>query len=145
MSEIILKANFNDCKVENWGANTNEVNARTLKVEMCDELCSCAEQFVTFKLEDGTVYESKVIDGKADIPVIKEAQVVKIGIYATDIKGDKCNKRYSSQPVRVYVDNGSYHDNASDPPIPTPNTYNAFKNEILGALDEVSDMLGGGE
>ena len=59
MNRLILKADINQCEF-NGQINSGEVEARTLTVEMCDRLCSCAMAFVTFELADGTVYESKV-------------------------------------------------------------------------------------
>ena len=156
MSEIFLKADINECKVENWQSNTGEVDARELKVEMCDELSSCEEQFVTFELKDGTIYESRVVDGKAKIPSFTESHFIKIGLYAENVTGEK---RYSPRPYEVYVSSGSYKGYADEPPKPAPGDYaellkeikridqdtKEYVDEMIGALDEVSDMLGGDE
>ncbi len=130
MNKIILLADINECTIVGWQKNTGEVNARVLKVEMCDELSGCAEQLVTFKLENGTVYESKVINGVAEIPIIDEPQHVKIGLYTLDFEGDKPFRRYSSKPAHVYVNTGSYNDEANNPPIPTPGTYADLKKYV---------------
>lgn len=127
MSEIILKANINECKVENWQSNTGEVNARVMNVEMSEDLSSCDNQFVTFELADGTVYESKVDDGKANIPEFYKSQFIKIGLYAENTDGEK---RYSSKPANVYVNAGSYPDGSSEPPKPTPGDYAELLEQI---------------
>jgi hypothetical protein len=90
--EIVLKADKNVCEISGWQSNTGEVNARTLNIEMCEEMCSCAMAFVTFKLQDGTVYESLVTDGKANIPTIDKDQFIEVGVYSADIENDKCVK-----------------------------------------------------
>lgn len=130
MDQITLKANINECIVENWQSNTGEVNARVMNVEMCESLCSCARQFVTFELADGTVYESLVVDGKAKIPLIEEPQFIKIGLYAENIDGDECEKRYSAHPANVYVNMGAYKNGASEPPKPTPGDYAELLEQI---------------
>lgn len=126
MEQITLKANINECTVENWQNNTGEYNARVMNVEMCEDLCSCARQFVTFELKDGTVYESLVVDGKAKIPFIKEPQFIKIGLYAETINGDECEKRYSAHPASEYVNMGSYNGRAERTHVPTPGDYSSL-------------------
>jgi hypothetical protein len=145
MEQITLKANINECIVENWQSNTGEINARVMNVEMCDNLCSCARQFVTFELTDGTVYESLVVDGKAKIPFIEKPQFIKIGLYAENINGDECEKRYSAHPANEYVNMGSYKDATSEKPIPTPGDYAKLLEQIKGlengtikSVDEVN-------
>jgi hypothetical protein len=130
MDQITLKANINECIVENWQSNTGEVNARVMNVEMCEDLCSCARQFVTFELADGTVYESLVVDGKAKIPFIEKPQFMKIGLYAENINGDECEKRYSAHPANVYVNMGAYKNGASETPKPTPGDYAELLEQI---------------
>lgn len=132
MEQITLKANINECTVEGWQSNTGEVNARVINVEMCEDLCSCARQFVTFELADGTVYESLVVDGKAKIPFIEEPQFIKIGLYAENINGDECEKRYSAHPANVYVNMGAYKNGASETPKPTPGDYAELLEQIAG-------------
>lgn len=135
MNKIILLADINECIITGWRKNTGEVNARELKVEMCDELSGCAEQIVTFELADGTVHESKVINGVAEIPIIDEPQHIKIGLYTLDFDGDKLFKRYSPKPAHVYVNMGSYKEGASNPPIPTLGTY----AELLKKINSISN------
>ena len=135
MDQIILKANINECVVENWQTNTGEVNARVMNVEMCEDLCSCAKQFVTFELADGTVYESLVVDGKAKIPLIEKPQFIKIGLYSTDVEGEECKKRYSAHPANVYVNMGGYKDEVGVEPKPTPGDYAEL-------LEDITDIKG---
>ena len=136
MEQIILKADINTCRVEGWDVNTGEINARSLSVEMCDKLCSCAMAFVTFELKDGTIYESLVVDGKAEIPQLEEPQFIKVGLYSADIVDEKCEKRYSPKPDNVYVNRGSYSGNGTEPPIPTPGTL----EEIIGLIKSNSGL-----
>jgi hypothetical protein len=144
MEQITLKANINECIVENWQSNTGEVNARVMNVEMCEDLCSCARQFVTFKLADGTIYESLVVDGKAKIPIIEKPQFIKIGLYAENVNGDECEKRYSAHPDNVYVNMGSYKDGANELPIPTPSGYEDMLNETKKYVDEQLGVIENG-
>ncbi len=130
---MILKADINKCELIGFNANTNEVNVRVLKVEMCEEMCACAMAFATFELADGTVYESKIVDGKAKIPLIKDPQFVKIGVYSEDVEGDKCEKRHSPIPTHAYINMGSYKDGSSEPPVPTPGDY----AELLGQIADL--------
>lgn len=132
MEQITLKANINECTVENWQSNAGEFNARVINVEMCEDLRSCDKQFVTFELEDKTVYESLVVDGKAELPFIEKPQFVKIGLYAEDTQGDKCEKRFSSKPAYEYINMGSYTDNVSDNVKPTPGDYAELLKKIEG-------------
>lgn len=138
---MVLKADINACKIEGWNTNTGEVNARTLTVEMCEKMCSCAMAFVTFKLKDGTLYESLVKDGKAEIPEIKEPQFVEVGVYSSDIENGKCEKRYSPHPTNVYINNGSYSGNGKEPPIPTAGDLERLLGELNGKLD-ISKVVG---
>ncbi len=132
MGQIVLKADVNQCEILNWQANTNEVNARVLNVEMDDELCSCAKQFVTFELGDGKLYESLVVDGKAKIPIFEKSEFIKIGLYSADLEGDECKKRYSPHPVSKYVNVGSYKGKADATPTPTPGDYEELLELIKG-------------
>lgn len=141
MDQITLKANINECVVENWQSNTGEVNARVLNVDMCEDLCSCARQFVTFKLADGTIYESLVVDSKAKIPLIEEPQFIKIGLYAENINGDECEKRYSAHPANVYVNMGAYKNGSSEPPKPTPGDYAELLEQIAGVKKDTTEAL----
>lgn len=142
MSEIILKANINECKVENWQSNTGEVNARVMNVEMSEDLSSCDNQFVTFELADGTVYESKVDDDKANIPVFEKSQFIKIGLYAENSDGEK---RYSSRPANVYVNAGSYPGGSVEPPKPTPGDYAELLEQLAdlekGTLKVITEQV----
>lgn len=130
-----LIADINECYIADWETNTGEVNARTLDVEMCEELCSCANAFVQFELSDGTIYVSTIKDDKADIPPFEKAQFVKIGVYSTDIDGDICVKRYSPRPVSVFVPAGSYKDGGAEAPTPTAGTF----EELLATINEVDE------
>ena len=132
MDQLILKADINQCEFSGQ-INTGEVEARTLTVEMCDRLCSCAMAFVTFELADGTMYESKVTDGKAKVPLFEKSQFIKVGLYSADIEGNKCVKRYSPKPANTYVYVGSYNEGSTEPPIPTPGDY----AELMGQIAEV--------
>lgn len=133
MHEIILKATIDECVILNWDMNAGEVNARTLTVELCEEMLNCDMSVVTFKLADGKVYESEVKDGKADIPPINEWQLITIGVYSSDIEGEKCEKRYSPRPVNVCVNVGSYSGNGTEAPTPTPGTF----EELLEKINDV--------
>ena len=141
--EIVLKADKNVCEITGWQSNTGEVNVRTLTVEMCEEMCQCAMAFVTFKLKDGTIYESLVKDSKANIPEIKEPQFVEIGVYSADVEDDKCVKRFSPHPTNVYINNGSYSGEGTEAPIPTAGDYAKLIEEINGVVDYVNEMIGG--
>lgn len=140
MPNIILLADINECTVVGWQTNTGEVNARELKVEMSEDLSRCDNQFVTFELADGTVYESKVIDGKAEIPAFSESQYIKIGLYSVDVEGEGCKKRYSSKPDQVLVNVGSFKGGASKPPEPTPGDYARLLEQIAGANETVAEL-----
>ena len=133
MDQIILKADKNVCEISGWQSNTGEINVRTLTVEMCEEMCQCAMAFVTFKLKDGTIYESLVKDSKANIPEITEPQFVEIGVYSADVEDDKCVKRYSPHPTNVYINNGSYSGNGTEAPTPTAGTF----EELLVTINEI--------
>ena len=146
MDQLILKADINLCEFSGQ-INSGEVEARTLTVEMCDRLCSCAMAFVTFETADGTMYESKVTDGKAKVPLFEKSQFIKIGLYSADIEGDKCIKRYSPKPANAYVNVGSYKEDSVEPPIPTPSTYAELKKyvedlvaNIEGGLDVLQEL-----
>ena len=123
MEQIVLKADINVCEISGWQSNTGEVKVRDLQVDLCEELSNCGNAFVIFKLADGTVYESKVKDGKADIPVIDKPQFIEIGVYTEDTVNGECVKRYSPHPVAAYINNGSYSGAGTEPPIPTAGTY----------------------
>ncbi len=140
MAQITLKANINECTVEGWQSNTGEVNARVMSVEMSEDLLTCDKQFVTFELADGTVYESLVVDGKAKIPIFEKPQFIKIGVYAENISGDECEKRYSAHPANQYVTVGSFKDKADEQPKPTPGDY----AELLKAIEDIKNTGGGG-
>jgi hypothetical protein len=133
--DIVLKADKNVCEISGWQSNTGEVNARNLTVEMCEEMCSCAMAFVTFELNNGTIYESLVVESKAEIPEIKEPQFVKIGVYSADIENGKCVKRYSPHPTNAYINNGSYSGNGTEAPTPTAGTF----EELLATINEVDE------
>lgn len=137
--DIVLKADKNVCEISGWQSNTGEVNARNLTVEMCEEMCSCAMAFVTFELNNGTIYESLVVESKAEIPEIKEPQFVKIGVYSADIENGKCVKRYSPHPTNAYINNGSYSGNGTEAPIPTAGTY----AELLEKINNIVVSSGG--
>ena len=141
MEQIVLKADINECTLVGWRLNTGEVNARVLNVEMCEYLSGCERQFVTFELADGTVYESLVVGGMAKIPYIEKPQFVKIGLYAENINGDECEKRYSARPANVYVNMGSYTDDSIDPPIPTPGDYSVLLEKFEENKEEVNTAL----
>lgn len=141
MNQIVLKTDINKCELLNWQANSGEVNARVLKVEMCEEMCACAMAFVTFELADGTVHESKIVDGKAKIPLIKDPQFVKIGVYSADVEGDKCEKRYSPTPTHAYINMGSYKDGSSESPKPTPGDYAELLEQIAGVKKDTAESL----
>ncbi len=143
MDQIVLKADINTCKIEGWNSNTGEVNARTLTVEMCDEMCKCAMSFVTFELKDGTLYESLVTDGKANIPTIEEAQFIKVGLYSADIEGDKCVKRYSPHPTNAYINNGSYSGNGTEAPTPAAGTFEELLDKIENIVVETDNIKNG--
>jgi hypothetical protein len=132
MEQITLKANISECVVESWQVNTGEVNARVINVELCEDLRSCDKQFVTFELADGKVYESLVVDGKAKIPIFEESQFIKIGVYAENINGDECEKRYSAHPANHYVNSGSFKNKADEQPKPTPGDYSELLKKIEG-------------
>lgn len=132
MEQITLKANISECVVESWQVNTGEVNARVMNVEMCEDLRSCDKQFVTFELADGKVYESLVVDGEAKIPIFEEPQFIKIGVYAENINGDECEKRYSAHPANHYVNSGSFKNKADEQPKPTPGDYSELLEKIEG-------------
>lgn len=132
MHEIILKTTIDECIVSAWKYNVGEVNVRSLLVELCAEMLNCDMSFVTFKLADGTEYESKVKDGKAEMPPINEPQLIEVGAYSSNVEGDKCVKRYSPRPVNVYVNYGSYSSNGTEPPIPTSGTYAELVEMING-------------
>lgn len=123
MEQIVLKADVNVCEISGWESNTGEVNARDLQVDLCEEMSKCGNAVVTFKLADGTVYESKVKDGKADIPVTDKPQFIEIGVYTEDTVNGECVKRYSPHPVSAYINNGSYSGAGTEQPIPTAGTY----------------------
>jgi hypothetical protein len=129
---MVLKADINSCEIIDWQTNTGEYNARTLQVEMCEEMRSCAMAFVTFELANGTIYESLIKDGKAEIPLFEIPQFVKIGAYSADIEGDKLTKRYSPTPCYDYVNPGSYSGNGEEPPMPTPGDYANLLEQIAG-------------
>lgn len=141
MEQIVLKADINECTLVGWRLNTGEVNARVLNVEMCEYLSSCERQFVTFELADGTVYETLVVGGMAKIPYIEKPQFVKIGLYAENINGDECEKRYSTRPANVYVNMGSYTDDSIDPPIPTPGDYSVLLEKFEENKEKVNTAL----
>ena len=130
MEQIVLKADINVCEISGWQSNTGEVKVRDLQVDLCEELSNCGNAFVTFKLADGTVYESKVKDGKADIPVVDKPQFVEIGVYTEDTVNGECAKRYSPHPVSAYINNGSYSSAGTEPPIPTPGTFEELLKNI---------------
>ena len=130
---MVLKADINACKLIDFQANTGEVNARTLEVEMTDELLACAMSFVTFKLKDGTLYESLVKDGKAELPYIERSQFVEVGLYSADIEDGECVKRYSPHPSHVCWSIGSYAEGAETPPMPTPGAYAELLEMIKSA------------
>ena len=132
MEQIRLKANISECVVESWQVNTGEVNARVMNVELCEDLRSCDKQFVTFELADGKVYESLVVDGEAKIPIFEEPQFIKIGVYAENINGDECEKRYSAHPANHYVNSGSFKNKADEQPKPTPGDYSELLEKIEG-------------
>ncbi len=120
---MILRADINSCEIVDWQPHAGEYNARTLQVELCEEMGKCAMSFATFVLADGTVYESLVKDGKAEIPLFEKPQFVKIGAYSADIEGNELKKRYSPTPCYGYVNPGSYSGSGEEPPVPTPGDY----------------------
>ena len=140
MDQLILKADINQCEFSGQ-INTGEVEARTLTVEMCDRLCSCAMAFVTFELADGTMYESKVTDGKAKVPLFKKSQFIKVGLYSADIEGEECIKRYSPKPANAYVNVGSYKEGSSESPKPTPGDYAELIDQIAGVKKDTAESL----
>lgn len=131
--QIVLKADINSCEISGWQSNTGEVNARVLQVDLSEALSKCANAFVTFTLMNGTVYESKVTDGKAEVPTIDRPQYVDIGVYTTDVEGDKCIKRYSPKPTQQYISRGSYAPESEAAPIPTAGTYAELLKKINDA------------
>lgn len=140
MDQLILKADINQCEFSGQ-INTGEVEARILTVEMCDRLCSCAVAFVTFELADGTVYESKVTDGKAKVPMFKKSQFIKIGLYSADIEGGELKKCYSPKPANTHVCMGSYNGNATEPPIPTPSDYAELVEQVVSAKEDTNKAI----
>lgn len=130
---MVLKADINTCEIIDWQSNAGEYNARVLQVELCEEMSNCEMSFVTFELADGTVYESLIKDGKAEMPMFEKAQFIKIGVYSADIEGDELKKRYSPSPCYDYVNPGSYSANSEEPPLPTP----SMMEEILARIDGV--------
>lgn len=133
---MVLKADINSCEIIDWHTNTGEYNARTLQVEMCEEMRGCAMAFVTFELADGTIYESLIKDGKAEIPLFEIPQFVKIGAYSADIEGDKLTKRYSPSPCYDYVNPGSYSGNSEEPPLPTPSAMAELTKKVENAVSK---------
>lgn len=129
---MVLKADINSCEIIDWQTNTGEYNARTLQVEMCEEMRGCAMAFVTFELANGTIYESLIKDGKAEIPLFEIPQFVKIGAYSADIEGDKITKRYSPTPCHRYINLGSYTGNGEESPLPTPSAMADLLEQIAG-------------
>lgn len=138
--DIVLKADKNVCEITGWQSNTGEVNVRTLTVEMCEEMCSCAMAFVTFKLHDGSIYESLVTDGKANIPTIDEDQFIEVGVYSANIEGDKCVKRYSPHPTTVHVNAGSYSGKSVKPPVITPTDYEKLVELIKNSGGGITEI-----
>lgn len=143
MEQIVLKADKDICEINGWQSNTGEVNARTLSVDLSEDLLACDNQFVTFGLADGTEFESQVKDGKADIPEFDKAQFIKIGVYTSDIEGDKCIKRYSPKPTNVYVNTGSYSGNGTEAPIPTAGTFEELLDEIENIVIDTNNIENG--
>lgn len=133
---MVLKADINSCEIIDWHTNTGEYNARTLQVEMCEEMRGCAMAFVTFELADGTIYESLIKDGKAEIPLFEIPQFVKIGAYSADIEGDKLTKRYSPTPCYDYVNPGSYSGNSEESPLPTPSAMAELTKKVENAVSK---------
>jgi hypothetical protein len=138
---IVLNANKDTCSIVGWQSNTGEVDVRTLTVELSEEMCQCAIAFVTFELADGTLYESLVVDGKANIPTIDKAQFIKVGAYSADIEGEKCVKRYSPHPADVYVNAGSYSGNGTEAPNPTAGDFEALMTQIDAVYDYIDEKL----
>lgn len=130
-----LTADINICKIEDWQSNAGEVNARTLDVEMCENLCSCAQQFVVFTLADGTPILSKVENNVAEIPPFDKSQYVKIGLFGFTLDGEECKLRYSPQPVKVFVNAGSYTAAGNEAPTVTTGTL----EELLAEIKSVSE------
>lgn len=139
---MVLKVDINSCEIIDWRTNTGEYNARTLQVEMCEEMRVCAMAFVTFELADGTIYESLIKDGKAEIPLFKIPQFVKVGAYSADIEGDKITKRYSPTPCYDYVNPGSYSSNSEEPPLPTPSMLEELMKKAENAVSKDNIVQG---
>lgn len=146
---MILKADINACEIIDWQTNAGEYNARILQVELCEEMNKCAMSFVTFETEEGALYESLIVDGKAEIPLFEKAQFIKIGAYSADVEGGVCKKRYSPKPCYDYVKPGSYSGNSEEPPLPTPSAMAELTKKVESAVtkecleDKVSFDLNG--
>jgi hypothetical protein len=133
---MVLKADINACEIIDWQTNAGEYNARILQVELCEEMNKCAMSFVTFETEEGTLYESLIVEGKAEIPLFEKAQFIKIGAYSADVEGGVCKKRYSPKPCYDYVNPGSYSGNSEESPLPTPSAMAELTKKVEGAVSK---------
>ena len=136
-----LSANIDFVKLIDWHINTGEVNARSLDVEMSEELKQCSVAFVTFKTENEGTYESKVNNGAAEIPCFSESQWVEIGLYTSDMVNGELKKRYSPKPAKKFIKKGSFSPGSSEPPKPTPGDYAELLEQIAGVKEDNAEAI----
>lgn len=88
--------------------------------------------------------ETDIINNTCQIPyevLIKPYTYVTMGVYGYDLKDDVLTLRYSPEPTKFMVSDGSYKDGASHPEIITPTQYDIYSKALQKGLAEVDEKL----
>ena len=88
--------------------------------------------------------ETDIINNTCQIPyevLIKPYTYVTMGVYGYDLKDNVLTLRYSPEPTKFMVSDGSYRDGASHPEMITPSQYDIYSEALQKGLAEVDKKL----
>lgn len=88
--------------------------------------------------------ETDIINNTCQIPyevLVKPYTYVTMGVYGYDLKDDVLTLRYSPEPTKFMVSDGSYRDGASHPEMITPTQYDIYSEALQKGLAEVDKKL----
>ena len=129
---MILKADKNKVTLSNWLLLSGEFKARTITVELSDELLQCTICLLKVTLQNGTVLDAPIKEGKVEFPCIEEPQQIVIGVtaYNTDENGN-LEIRYSPEPCFYYVPLGSFKKVGKAQGALSPGSYEEVFQELM--------------
>ena len=123
----------------------DQVESGEYNVTQCNFSFSSEYEGLTKKAvftgEGGTAYLQTIVDNKCSIPseILTTSQVVQIGVYAYVLENEELVLRYSPEPTKFFIHQGSYKEAQNSTP-PTPSEIEQLQSQITTNANDISNI-----